>query len=175
MLIEVNPCWMSIYDCYDAGCLIWNATSISIVIDDSGCKVQIKRYRRLGWVSFVTWICLRDTVITVSIQVVLKIHLYTINRSFNSEYFLKNTSIHCSASSSPCSKAWHFYCINVYILSMIFLLINKLPAKCFLAYCTRAWLRLAFHHSFTISLKTSLVFWVTQALWQANLFREKVD
>ena len=175
MLIEVNPCWMSTYDCYNAGCLIWHATSISIVIDDSDCKVQIKRYSRLGWVSSVMLICLRDTVITVSIQVVSRIHLCAINRSFNSEYFLKNTSIHCSALSSLCSRAWHFYCINVSILSMTFLLTNKLPAKCFLTDCTRAWLCLAFNHSFTISLKTSLVFWVTQALWQANLFREKVD
>lgn len=96
MLIKVNPCWMSIYDCYNAGCLIWNATSISIVIEDSDCKVQIKRYSRLGWVPFVMCICLRDTVVTVFIQVVLKICLCAINRSFNSEYFLKHTSIHFS-------------------------------------------------------------------------------
>jgi len=85
MLIEVNPCWMTIYDCYNAGCLLRNATSISIAIDDSDCKVQIKRYSRLGWVSLVMWICPRDTAITVSIQVVLKIHLRSINRSFNSD------------------------------------------------------------------------------------------
>lgn len=80
-LLTVNmtaECWLSYLKCHlHLHCHIWLY------------KVQIKRYSILGWASFVTWICLGDTLITVSIQVVLKIYLCAIKRSFNSEYLLR--------------------------------------------------------------------------------------